>query len=693
MFRTLLTLALPLSVVVLTITWGHEPALALAVAGGLFLHFWQRRALASAVGPRLDPTSGRPLPAAPWSPWADPVDELRKVAAGWNELGHRASFERVQGNLRLLALSELWRAVSSEEPEAALFDGVRDFCHREAGLVEVALLRLEPRARELWGSWSQQAPDGQRRTHTVRWAVSNIEGSVARALRSAATVAVEDGTADFLLRVNGERPRVATREGAHLVLPLLTPAPRPECIELGWLYREGCPALRPHPDALTRASTREHPRGVDLGTCGSCAYFPVHGVLIGILPEGAVPPDPSTISLLETVATTAASILEHTALYREIKGAERFRDQVLDAMMNGLVSTDQHGRILYANQRAREILADDALLGRRLDECVVLPGNSSAMTRTLIEGKAYLQADATALARSGEGHAVRVPVRVNLTPFRPEEGGVNGAVCLMEDRTTVRAMEQEIRHLDTLAAIGRFASSLAHEVRNPLGGIQAGIEYLERRLVRDQRMDAETQENLEVIAGEIQRLDGILRNLLSVARPREIVLSECDPGALVRRAARSFSTLAESLGIELRVGVASGLDPLHADADMIHQVLVNLLKNALEASSPGSAVDLVVGARRDPTGEDEIDGLVIEVLDRGSGIPEDDLNRIFEPFFSRKSNGTGLGLYVCHGFVQRHDGRLWAENRKGGGSRFVLELPRVPALMGVLHETSHSGRR
>lgn len=166
------------------------------------------------------------------------------------------------------------------------------------------------------------------------------------------------------------------------------------------------------------------------------------------------------------------------------------------------------------------------------------------------------------------------------------------------------------------------------------------------------------------------------------------MLSECDPVELTDRTARSFSSLAETLGVELRTRVQGEIPRVHADRDMMLQVLTNLLKNALEASAAGSAVDLMV-----ETGGPGAPGAVITVLDRGSGISEGDLPHLFEPFFSRKSNGTGLGLYVCHGLVQRHGGSLRAENRPGGGARFVVELPRVPALMGGRHEPSHSRRR
>ena len=688
MIRTACFLLLPVVVALLVPTVGALPAAVVGGVGAVVLHSWMHLGLHAALrrGSTENGQRARPVP------WSDPIGAVEVMRREWDQRAEDVSFERIRGNLRLMGLAELWRAVSEDQPDEALFEGVLDFCRREVGAREVALLRLDPRGEELAGSWIRPQGD-HARAHTVRWALAGLDGAIARALRTARTVQALEAPFDPLLRVNGETPRPAQHVGAHVVVPLVSPAPRAECLTQGWLHRDGCPAHNPHPDALARSRRRREAGALQLGGCGACSHYPVHGVLVITDAGRQSAPRAGEICLLESLAATVASVLEHAALYRDVKGGERFREQVLDAMINGLLSTDQHGRIVYANQRARDLVGGPSPVGRRLDEVLGLPGGSGALTRTLVEGKAHLQADGHVLADDGEGGIRRVPVRLNLTPFRPEDGGVHGAVCVVEDRSVVRAMEQEIRHLDTLAAIGRFASSLAHEVRNPLGGIQAGIEFLARDLARGGELDGDTRENMDVIEGEIRRLDGILRNLLSVARPREIVLEPCQPDVLVRRAVRSFAHLAETLGIDLRVRVAADLGEVHADPDMIHQVLVNLVKNALEASAAPSVVEVAVQGRRDPTGEEEVDGIVVEVLDRGPGFAEEDLPHLFEPFFSRKSNGTGLGLYVCHGFVQRHDGRLRAENRRGGGARFVLELPRVPALMGGLHEASHSRGR
>jgi signal transduction histidine kinase len=249
--------------------------------------------------------------------------------------------------------------------------------------------------------------------------------------------------------------------------------------------------------------------------------------------------------------------------------------------------------------------------------------------------------------------------------------------------SAIRAMEDEIRHLDTLAAIGRFASAMAHEIRNPLGGISAGVGFLARS-----ELSEEHRENLEVIQGEIARLDGIIRNLLSVARPRELLLAPVQPQELVNRAVSSLERWARERQVRVLVK-AEEHGPVYVDWDMMQQVLVNLLKNAIEASpSPG----IVNVALTEPPNASGKGGIRITVTDHGPGVDPEDMPRLFEPFFSRKAQGTGLGLYVCHSFVQRHGGDLTVERAESGGARFEIRLPRTPAHMGASHESATTHR-
>lgn len=608
----------------------------------------------------------------------DPVGVIRAARDRASVDADRAATERVRGNLRLMGLAELWSAVQDDDPRATLLDQVTGFCARETGHRQVGLFRFDARRGEIHGHWVDGTGDVPR-THPLRWSVGGLDGGLIRALRAERAFDTSEGAAVPLLTVNGERPAALNPDGAYRVIPMRAPAGDARCLDPASRALTECELFQPHatPEGVGSAAgaALHGPRSL----CTSCRRFPVHGVLVVSGADG--PPRPGAIGLLDSLGATAASVLDHAALFRDVKNAERFREQVLDGMMNGLLGTDSKGRIVFANRRARELCGEVALEGRDLDGIVALPEGSTAITRTLIEGEAHLQAEG--LVRTGaEDSGPPVPVRIRVTPFRPEAGGRQGAVCVLEDLRDVRAMEEEIRHLDTLAAIGRFASSLAHEIRNPLGGIQAGIEFLGRSLENDD----ETRENLDVIHGEIRRLDGILRNLLTVARPRELVLGECDVADLARRAVHTFSSLAETVGVGIVLHADEGLPLVHADRDMLVQVITNLVKNALEASASGSTVEVVLHTHGEA-------GVEIEVLDRGPGIDEADRPHLFEPFFSRKSNGTGLGLYVCHGLVQRHGGSLRADNRSGGGARFVVELPRVPALMGGRHEPSHSGRR
>jgi two-component system nitrogen regulation sensor histidine kinase GlnL len=315
-------------------------------------------------------------------------------------------------------------------------------------------------------------------------------------------------------------------------------------------------------------------------------------------------------------------------------------------------------------------------MGRRLDEFVSLPAGSTALTRALMEGRATLRAEGLLHREATDGGPASLPVRVNLTPVRVPDGSIRGAVCVLEDRSHVLALENEIRHLDTLAALGRFASGLVHEIRNPMGGIQAGVEYLDQ----SGEFSGETREHLAVIQGEVRRVDSILTDLLQVARPRELVATPVNPVTLGRSVLDGFRPFAQTVRVNLELHAPDPDETIHADEQMIRQVLVNLIKNAIEASPANGTVELRIISAAPADASRARAGFVVN--DRGPGITDEDLPRLFEPFFTRKGQGTGLGLYVSHGFVERHGGRLRVENRPGGGASFRVDLPRVTALVG-----------
>jgi two-component system sensor histidine kinase HydH len=217
---------------------------------------------------------------------------------------------------------------------------------------------------------------------------------------------------------------------------------------------------------------------------------------------------------------------------------------------------------------------------------------------------------------------------------------------------TVRAVEQA-RHL---ASLGQMSAVLAHEIRNPLASLKGNAQLLARSLPEGDRPRAKADR----VVDEAVRLEHLTNDLLAFARSGEITVADADPGALLRDAAAAVD------GERIRVDDAAAPRSWPLDADRMRQVLVNLLENAAEMSD--GPIDAAVS--RDGG------GLRFTVRDHGPGLPPADLERLFEPFFTKRIRGTGLGLAVCKRLVDLHGGTIVAGNAGGGGAEFRIDLPK-----------------
>jgi two-component system sensor histidine kinase AtoS len=252
--------------------------------------------------------------------------------------------------------------------------------------------------------------------------------------------------------------------------------------------------------------------------------------------------------------------------------------------------------------------------------------------------------------------------------LRNPSGTVYGAIVTFSDITEIKVMEQRIQALDRLAALGRFTAGIAHEIRNPLTGIGTGVQYLERHL----RDDADQTENLTFIRDEISRLNRIVEDLFRVTHPHPLRKSPENPQALLERAVLALGDLPETKRVAIHLRIDPALEAVTVDPDQMQQVLLNLFKNAVEATPDGGTVDV----HAYPSGDEPRPHTVIQVIDSGPGIDPESLPKIFEPFYTKgKANGTGLGLYVSHGIVERHGGELHAANHNQGGAVLTLRLP------------------
>ncbi len=347
--------------------------------------------------------------------------------------------------------------------------------------------------------------------------------------------------------------------------------------------------------------------------------------------------------------------IENAVLYRRLRREQQFRASVTNSMGSGLITVGRNARVTSLNTRAAELLGVEieAALDRPIKE-IWKPQRPQVdpLQLSLAKGKAQSHKD--------------------LHVERPD----GSMVAELTDASSTRKTDEEIFQIEKLAAIGRLTTSVAHEIRNPLAGIMTGVQYLAKKIDEGDPQ----RETIHFIINEIMRLDRIIVDLYSASRPMTLWKEEIDAAEIVERSIRSVQDLCERYGIEASVRIAGLLPPVCADADKIQQVLINLIKNAIEISDRGGRVEIDLRAvNRFATSVDSKSGdsshLLIAISDRGPGIPDEDQDRLFEPFYSTKEGGTGLGLYVSHSIVERHGGDLRVESEVGEGTTITLELP------------------
>ena len=237
---------------------------------------------------------------------------------------------------------------------------------------------------------------------------------------------------------------------------------------------------------------------------------------------------------------------------------------------------------------------------------------------------------------------------------------------LLESEITQATREIEEKHwelmkAEKLAAIGELATGVAHEVRNPLSGIGLALE-----LMKDETENEEHRQTIRDILNEISRLERIVKGLFQLGHPKSLQLIECTPNDIVERALNLVSMKAKEKGITIKKDLACR-NTFYVDHEQIEQVVLNLLINGIEAT--GSSGEVRVETRS------HNGSVEISVSDTGCGVPDDEMERILQPFYSTKETGTGLGLAISSRIVEAHKGKLHITSRVGEGSTFVVEIP------------------
>jgi PAS domain S-box-containing protein len=382
------------------------------------------------------------------------------------------------------------------------------------------------------------------------------------------------------------------------------------------------------------------------------------------------------MALLSAVAAQAATALENGRLYRqlrtkadELERMRQFSENILESLNDGLAVLDQNGRVVRWNRQMEELygVRHESAVGLALDELF------DAGIARMIQGPADGAGEGTAHYRipMSTRHATPRRLLVNLgsTPLRDSHADVVGSIVIVEDISTRVQLEEQLQISEKMASIGLLAAGVAHEVNTPLTGISSFTQML---LENAQPDDPSTQV-LEKIERQTFRAAKIVNGLLNLARPAQTDSGPCDINAVVNDVLSLLEHQFKNGSIQVRKELAARAPAVQGIEHKLQQVFLNLFLNARDAMPKGGWLTIVTRADRS--------GAIVEIADTGSGIPVEQLSRIYDPFFTTKEigKGTGLGLSITYGIVQEHGGSITCDSQVGQGTRFSIRLPLAAA--------------
>ena len=343
-----------------------------------------------------------------------------------------------------------------------------------------------------------------------------------------------------------------------------------------------------------------------------------------------------------------------------LESLQALHENIIHSISSGLITTGLDGRITLVNAAAQRLLerTPTELVGAPVHHLFLDP--LPTVESQQAHGEVRFNAPPTKFRKT---------VRVRVAALTVPERGDLGYVYVLDDLTEIRRLEREVRMQDKLAAVGRLAAAIAHEIRNPLTSIAGSVSMLSGV----PEMNEDHRRLLDIVTRESQRLNSIITDFLAYSRTKQYHFDRVD---LIQSVEDTLTLMdhrmtAEKTGIKIerRFTVRQAL--AIADGDKLKQVFWNLCENAVRAMKDGGTLTAAV--------ESIGDDWQVSFIDTGTGMTPQQIEKIFEPFQSNFEGGTGLGLAIVYQIVQAHEGKVWARSKPGQGTTFVLRLRRLDA--------------
>ncbi len=351
-------------------------------------------------------------------------------------------------------------------------------------------------------------------------------------------------------------------------------------------------------------------------------------------------------------------------------------EAVLAGLPDAVIAVDSALRVIFWNSAAEVLTGRSVRRAQGRSAKELFPANASVVSRlteTLSTGENRSEAEGTVDTADGRS----VPVSLVTAPLFARDGTVEAAVAVLRDVSRIRQLEDEVRRGETLAAAGRMAVGVAHEIRNPLGAIRGAVQLLARELGGDARLSEYT----DVLVKEVDRVNRIIELLLDLGRPVQLKRVPLNLHQLFERVILLSEETARAAQVTIVRRYDPSLPPILGDEDRLLQVFHNLVRNALDAMKDGGRLTLTTRVSLNPLygkmdlGSGHRTMVEAVVSDEGTGVPAYARARIFDPFFTTKDRGLGLGLAICHRILEEHRGAIQVASEEGRGTTVTCFLP------------------
>jgi two-component system nitrogen regulation sensor histidine kinase GlnL len=348
-------------------------------------------------------------------------------------------------------------------------------------------------------------------------------------------------------------------------------------------------------------------------------------------------------------------------------------EQIVANLEDGVVAVEPDGKIGFLNEAA-EVLTDVSSVQAARQSLEQLfksaPWLIDLVHKTRPPRHEGARGEGDLITRWGR----KTPVGVTVSPLQDRHGAFLGTIILLRDIKHRKELEEDLKHADRLATMGTLAAGLAHEIRNPLGGIKGAAQLLRRSFDSQPQL----REYTAIMIREVDRVNQLIEQLLDLSRPAQLTLAPINIHELLDDVLLLEGQTVGDQDFTIKKIFDPSLPPVRGDRARLTQVFLNLVKNAFQAMERGGTLTVTTRLETDfhireqGTARNRL--IWVDIADEGNGIKEEDLPHIFSPFFTTKPNGSGLGLATSYGIIKEHGGLIRVESTEGQGTTFKVSL-------------------